>query len=657
MPVTADPSPAAGCERPCAPPSVGSFVTPFPDEIPFSILSRHHVLYAPCSANALLAWFLGSSDRKIAGSLPSGLDHFYHVAPSGLWRDLGEFLDRHTLLPYYRPFLNPRTAKKLASLPHRLELTTKDLPFSAEGANEMAAPRFCPACVREDVGSLGQPYWHRMHQVPGVLVCHKHGARLVDRCPKCGASMSGRSPLFLPKLACECAYEFLPATHTDAPTEPWQGRAMDLARFCAEILDAKLGPIDPTLLSAFYRNTLRDRGYYRKGPRSKFQLWQDLRNHYTPDFLGEIGLSTPAKACPAWFARLTIRSLEFTRHPLHHVLLLAFLFPKFRAFTDALAGFKAAGGRMKSLKELSRKKTRNAHDPKLIKKLRTLLLDERRSFRTVEKMLGVTRHRLYVAARSAGILAQLCPKEYLEKDAAILQDLLAGLPHFKVLKKHGVSERRVNALCASHPELAKTRRAHRQAAELQKHKEKLVRFTARKPNADQARLRKKLPRSYFYVHRHDKPWLSEHFPRKKQTQAPSHGTRVVDWDKRDIEMALKLRTVAEQLRNSFARPICLTKCGLLAKAGVTNKVYFYLERLPRTKKTLEKLIDTDESFNRRKIDWAIGELSKEGLLVTKSAVIQKVSLRRKFGYLVDEALDVFVGEGSVNRLTEENVVI
>lgn len=657
MPVTANPSPAAGRERPGAPPSIGSFVTPFPDEIPFSILSRHHVLYAPCSATALLAWFLGNNNGKITGSLPSGIDHFYRVAPPGLWRDLGEFLDRHTLLPYYRPFLNPRTAKKLASLPHRLELTTKDLPFSAEGANEMAAPKFCPACVREDAGSLGQPYWHRIHQVPGVLVCHKHGARLIDRCPKCGASMSGRSPLFLPKLVCECGHEFLLTTHSDASTEPWQGRAMGLARFCAEILDARLEPVDTTLLSAFYRNTLRDRGYYQKGPRSKFQLWQDLRNHYTPDFLGEIGLRSPAKTCPAWFARLTIRSLEFTRHPLHHVLLLVFLFPEFRIFTDALAGFKAAGGRMKPLRERSRKKPRNVQDPKLIKKLRRLLLDEKRSFKSVGKMLGMKRHRLYVAVRSAGILAQLCPKEYLEKDAAILQDLLAGFPHFKVLKKHGVSKRRLNELCASRPDLAETRRAQHRVVELQKHKKRLARFLVQEPNAVLARLRKKLPRSYDYVHRHDKSWLNEHFPRKKRATASSREKRTLVWGRRDVEMGLKLRSVAEQLRNSPARPVRLTKCGLLAKAGVTNKVYFYLERLPRTKKTLEELIDNDESFNRRKIDWAIGELSKEGLLVTKSAVIQKVSLRWKFGYLVDEALDMYVGEGSGNRLIEESVVI
>lgn len=659
MSVTANPSPAAGCERPPAPPMIGSFVTPAPDETPFSILSRYYVLYAPYGTGALLKRFFDGGGRKIAGSLPSGLDHFYRVAPPGLWRDLGEFLDRHTLLPYFRPFLNPRTAKKLAGLPLRLELTTRDLPYSAEGANEMAPPKFCPTCAREDVRSLGQPYWHRAHQVPGVLVCHKHGAWLIDRCPKCSESMSGGSSLYLPKLVCECGHEFLLTTHSDASTELWQGRAMDLARFCVDILDTRLEPIDTTMLSAFYRNALRGRGYYQKGPRSKLQLWQDLRKHYTPNFLEEIGLSVPANKCPAWFRRLTIRSLESTRHPLHHVLLLAFLFHEVRAFTDALAVFKAAGGKMKSLGRPSRQKSRNDHDPKLVEELRTLLLVERRSFRFVGKLLGMTQHRLHVVALSAGILAQLSSKKSLKKDATIIQDLLSGLSYPDVCKKHGVGRTRVEQLCASRPDIAKGRRAKRVAEELQKHKERLMRFMAQKQSADRVMLKKKFPRSYNYVYRCDRSWLNEHLPQKKEALSRLGGTRsrMIDYDKRDIEMELKLCTVAEQFRNSTARPIYLTKCGLLAKAGVMNKVYFYLDKLPRTKQTLEGLIDTDESFNRRKIDWAVRELAKERLLVTKSAVIQKVSLRRKFGYLVDEALDVFVGEGSVNRLIEENVVI
>ena len=419
---------------------------------------------------------------------------------------------------------------------------------------------------------------------------------------------------------------------------------MDLARFCAEILDAKLGPIDPTLLAAFYRNTLRERGYYQKGHRSKFQLWQDLLDHYTPNFLGKIGLSTPAKTYPTWFARLTIRSLESTRHPLHHVLLLAFLFPEYKAFRRALAGFRRRR-RKNETAGSTVSQPRDAHDPKLHKNCA-------RCCWTKGVVLNLWGN---VGDEAASII---CSSTIRWNSRAVTSKGIFGEGRghpsgpacgpliFKVSKKHGVGGQRVSELCASRPDLAETRRTQRQAVELQKHKKRLARFLVQEPNADQARLQKKLPRSYIHVHRRDKSWLNEHFPQKKRAPVLSRKKKMFDWGKRDIEMELKLRAVAEQLKNSLARPIRLTKCGLLAKAGIMSKVYFYLERLPRTKKVLEELIDSDESFNRRKINWAIGALSKEGSLATKSAVIQKVSLRRKFGYLVDEALDMYVGEGA-----------
>ncbi len=34
--------------------------------------------------------------------------------------------------------------------------------------------RFCSICLREDVEQYGEPYWHRVHQVAGVLVCPIH---------------------------------------------------------------------------------------------------------------------------------------------------------------------------------------------------------------------------------------------------------------------------------------------------------------------------------------------------------------------------------------------------------------------------------------------------------------------------------------------------
>lgn len=649
---------APGCEKSGAPPVIKSFVVPFADETFLSILSRYHALYESCSTTALLSHFLGGRGQCLHASIPSGLERFYQTAPIGLWRDFEDFLERHTLLPYYRPFLNPRAAGKLKRLPDRFDLTSKDLPLSAQGGKANTAPRFCPACMHGDVKTLGQPYWRRNHQIPGVLICHVHGVRLIDRCPHCGALSRHRAHLFLPRLKCECGYAFSDAAPSSAVPDIWQNRALSLARFCSGLLDAKLGPINPSLLLAFYRSTLHDRKYYQSARRSKLQLWLDLLGYYTPDFFEKIGLNAPAKVRPTWFARLTTHSIEYTRHPLHHALLLAFLFPKFKTFKDALAGFKAVGGIVKIKKERSRKKRkRSTANQKLIERMRKLLVDEGRTFGAVQRELCISRYQMGVLVRSSGILAQIRPREYLEKEAAMIRDLRAGLSCSEVSKKYATGRRRVEELCTSRPDLAKTRRALRKAAKLLEHKKRLEMIIVRNLYVDAMELRCQEPSSYVYVRCHDKTWLNQRLSKDVKQTHVSGGGNFLNLQKRDAEAESKIRTVSENLKNPLARPVYLTKNSLLVYAEMTTKVYPHLERLPGTRQALEELIDTDESFNRRKIAWAIRELSKAEIPVTKNAVMRQVSVSGKFDYLIDEALDMLAGEADVNRLQKQNVMI
>ncbi|PWK39035.1 TniQ family protein [Pseudomonas sp. OV226] len=43
---------------------------------------------------------------------------------------------------------------------------------------------FCPDCIREDILTLGFPFWHRLHQ-KNIEVCEKHNVLLQRVCPFC----------------------------------------------------------------------------------------------------------------------------------------------------------------------------------------------------------------------------------------------------------------------------------------------------------------------------------------------------------------------------------------------------------------------------------------------------------------------------------------
>ena len=40
--------------------------------------------------------------------------------------------------------------------------------------------RYCPECASEDTTLFGETYWHRAHQLLGVVYCTKHLVRLLD---------------------------------------------------------------------------------------------------------------------------------------------------------------------------------------------------------------------------------------------------------------------------------------------------------------------------------------------------------------------------------------------------------------------------------------------------------------------------------------------
>jgi len=65
----------------------------------------------------------------------------------------------------------------------------KQLSFLSDGV-----PRYCPECRSRELNTLGVAYWHRIHQIPIVLLCPEH------RVPLCDAPASARKATCSPSL-------------------------------------------------------------------------------------------------------------------------------------------------------------------------------------------------------------------------------------------------------------------------------------------------------------------------------------------------------------------------------------------------------------------------------------------------------------------------
>ncbi|WP_338148406.1 TniQ family protein [Pseudomonas lundensis] len=155
------------------------FPAAFPDETLHSVISRYARLCGVRNCQAAFAGLKSAAAFSQNVAFPSHLGDFVDALPSGTELSVAEVLMRHTLLPYYAPFL------RMSQVEQARTLMTADgkglmlkLGVNASRIGFASRVRLCPECIAQDQAQRGVAYWHRVHMLPGVLVCPHHGTSL-----------------------------------------------------------------------------------------------------------------------------------------------------------------------------------------------------------------------------------------------------------------------------------------------------------------------------------------------------------------------------------------------------------------------------------------------------------------------------------------------
>ncbi|UED69443.1 TnsD family Tn7-like transposition protein [Brevibacillus sp. HD3.3A] len=155
------------------------FPTPYPDETLYSVCARFHSRSGNSSPKWTFQELFGLSTVIPNMTLPSHLDAFCSRIPQ-LQLSVEDWIRDHTLYPLYSPFMDESRASKLKQM-MREETGEGIHAFVGLSAGNGPQPNhfsFCPVCYEEDIRLFGEPYWHRIHQAPGVLTCPTHHAIL-----------------------------------------------------------------------------------------------------------------------------------------------------------------------------------------------------------------------------------------------------------------------------------------------------------------------------------------------------------------------------------------------------------------------------------------------------------------------------------------------
>ena len=608
------------------------FPDPYPDELFYSVCARlAGRLVFPC-AQHVLAELFGTPDAMVGVDLPSYLEYLVSVLPERHEYSVDQFIERHTLLPFYEPFLERRRAGTIRARMKAGGRQGFQFLLGPKGQNLQKPDqlRYCPQCVRGDRAQYGECYWHRVHQVPGVLVCPHHGMWLEN-------SAAPARDLRACHVFRAAEQEIRPSPlRSLMPNEPGSTALLAFAQNAWWLLqhprEADCEGVRRRYLAILAEQGLATyRGQVQVGQLQKVFL-QSYPGSVLEQFEGKDGGLQSGFALPA-----LVRRYRTGRSPVHHLLLIHFLGYTAETFwnmpreTDYFGkgpwpclnraathygelmieacdiGMRPTDGRPVGTFRCSCGFDYSRVGPDWSPMMRghmgrvlTYGPVWERTLHTLWPMSG-----LYVEdiARRLGVTPPTLRSQ---------------------VRRQGLSLRRLDERARLVSPLG-VRWHHLQTGysptELHTRRIRWLKLSAmRHPSRKSLRERRRLST---WLQRHDRLWLSAHSARRGRSL---FGTKrmQVDWTTRDRDFVRLVETTVEQLKAQSGKPIFLSRSQIIRQTGQQRILAPHLKRLPETQRMLACAVETRLAHKIRVIHWAANQLAVNDQSPSRTALLSLI---------------------------------
>lgn len=153
---------------------------PLPDETLYSLFARIHRLNDYENARECCAMLAGDAERLRVADSQFDPVHF-EFATRGFYGTELLILWKMTSFGFFQRLgTHPNV-----EIPRRLRPDDADALAASNGLATLSNGRahlwrWCPSCLAQDSERYGVAYWHRKHQLPGVVVCNEHDTSLIE---------------------------------------------------------------------------------------------------------------------------------------------------------------------------------------------------------------------------------------------------------------------------------------------------------------------------------------------------------------------------------------------------------------------------------------------------------------------------------------------
>lgn len=656
------------------------FPDPHPDELLYSVWARcsDHVGY---SARAdIHRELFGKKYINAVVDFPCHLDYFVSNLPREHIYTADYFIDYHTLLPLYSPFL---PLERVSCIRQQMLKGSAEAIHSRLGIIHCSIPRpqwlrYCPLCVEQDRAAFGECYWHRLHQIPGVDICHLHATYLEF------SNVHARRDF-------TCG-EFASAEQIISNTQPRKAGSLPFYKILAAIatdvlylLDHPQQPMNLDFFHQQYHALLARQGFLGKNGRiRRADFIHAFMDFYSPALL-EL-LHSELNRCKhiggTWLSRLLrLPSSKGLLHPIQHILTIRFLGSTIESFLNHQIVPPAPFG--------------TGPWPCLNPACENY---EQNSIITYELGTHST------AVRPVGVFACTCGFTYIRSgpdhspDDIFRRDRVASYgaawetrlcelwldPTKSVasIARHlGVENHTINCRAAklglpfpreTHWTRAQAgvHRYRRSMEDVPIYRAQWLSLLNEMPEAGRSTLQKRLPGVYKWLWTHDREWLRTHLPPKKQPRRYAVTTQLWrssvqqykviqtskerlaangEW-KNDAEVAKTIREVSYRLVATAEPPERVTLHRISREIPLIRQLRHQIHKAPLTMQAVKEVTESPEDFTIRLIQWLVRKHQEKTIRLTPGTLRERI--RKNFPHTfhlptVQQSL-----EEALTRLTE-----
>lgn len=599
------------------------FTDPYPDELLYSSCARYHYYIGNRDYKDTLEELFGR--RSIVPNLYMGSYLNYLSMQLGSRYNSEDFIWKHTIFPYYTPFLPVDRKKELIEemkLGKGEALYTK-LGVVAGSICKKEGIFYCYECAVQDIQEYGEPYIHREHQLQGVMVCPHHGGFL--QVYEVNQRYTSRLEFIrLDEKRLSNKVEHYPMIHL-------QELLYKIAILAYKLLHSDIKDIDKEKILKGYKTLLAKKGLTTVNDIVRQQdLHKEFINFYGKELLEALESNLDEADEYNWL-RVATRNIKRTVHPIRHLLLINFLVHDIEDFLKELRqDYNPFGtGPWPCLNKVAKHYKREVistvditSDYKTRLPVGTFececgfIYSRKGPDKTAEDRYKIGRIKEFGHEWDKRL------KEILRKPCSLRETARKMFCDPKTILRKDI-ELKIYAFNSINYESEQSKRNIENNDKLQAYKRIVVDTVKANNNLTRTEIRALIKKEYAYLYRNDRQWLLEHLP----DNIKSKGSSIrIDWEKRDREFLELIQQKYKEILDK-EEPVRITKSLIGKELGISAVLEKKFESLPYTNSFLNQITESTQDFQLRRCKAIIENQKSEGKNIRMWQIQRQAGIR------------------------------